>query len=153
MQAPHLADRLDRLHTAFQANRWLRRFTWLVRILLAMGFIPSGLVKALALPFTSLSPETSVGYLFDAIYKAGFLYNFIGICQLLAAILLVIPYFATVGALVYLPIISGIYVLTISLDMRGTVWIAGLMLLGNIYLLCWDYGKLKLLLGGTPKLD
>ena len=35
----------ERLHARVKQNRWLRRFTVLTRILLALGFMPSGLTK------------------------------------------------------------------------------------------------------------
>lgn len=53
------------------------------------------------------------------------------------------PRTATIGALVYFPLILNIFVITVSLHFRGTPFITGLMLLASIYLLCWDYDKLK----------
>lgn len=115
--------------------------------MLAIGFVPSGLTKVFGVPFTKLDPATSsVGYFFDALHQAGFLYNFIGICQITAALLLLVPRTATLGALMYLPIIIGIEIITISMNFRGTWIITSLMLLGVIYLLCWDWHKLKYIL-------
>lgn len=119
------------------------RFTWLTRISLAIGFIPSGLKKVVGEPFTLLTPESQIGYFFDALYKSGFYYEFIGWSQMLAAALLVIPKTTTLGALIYLPIIANIFVVTVSMHFIGTPYITGLMLLGNLYLIIWDIGKLK----------
>jgi hypothetical protein len=55
----------------------------------------------------------------------------------------VIPRTATLGALMFFPLIVNIFVITVSLHFQGTPIITGLMLLANIYLLCWDYDKLK----------
>jgi uncharacterized membrane protein YphA (DoxX/SURF4 family) len=43
---------LDQTHATLKQNRWLRRFTVLTRILLALGFTPSGLTKILGNRFT-----------------------------------------------------------------------------------------------------
>ena len=131
--------------SSLKQNKWLRRFTVMTRVLLALGFTPSGLTKLLGNRFTLLGPETPVGYFFEALYRSGFYWNFIGACQLLAAILLLIPRTATLGALVYFPLILNIFVITVSLHFTGTPVITGLMLLASIYLLCWDADKLKAL--------
>lgn len=134
---------LDTLHLKIKTNKWLRRFTVLIRILLALGFTPSGLTKLLGNRFTLLGPDSPVGYFFDALYKSGFYWNFIGLGQLLAAVLLLIPRTATLGVLIYFPIILNIFLITVSIHFTGTPFITGLMLLGSLYLLCWDYDKLK----------
>lgn len=115
------------------------------------GFTPSGLTKILHNRFTVLSTETPVGYFFEALYRSGFYWNFLGLSQFAAAILLVIPRTATLGALIYFPIILNIYVITVSMSFTGTPYITGLMLLANIYLLCWDYDKLKYLIISTKQ--
>jgi hypothetical protein len=56
-----------------------------------------------------------------------------------------IPRTATLGALVYFPIILNFFIIMVSMHFTGTPFITGLMLLANIYLLCWDYDKLKCL--------
>lgn len=122
----------------------------MTRVLLALGFTPSGLTKLLGNRFTILSPETPVGFFFEALYRSGFYWNFIGACQLFAALLLLIPRTATLGALVYFPLILNIFVITVSLHFTGTPVITGLMLLASIYLLCWDADKLKPLIVRTP---
>jgi len=144
----HVSSSLDVLHARVHRARLLKGFTWFTRVLLAIGFIPPGLVKALGFPFTNIDPSAPIGYFFDALHQSGFFYNFIGACQVIAAVLLLVPRVATLGALMYFPLICGIFVVTLSLNFGGTRVIAGLMLLGNIYLLCWDYDKLKPILGG-----
>ena len=141
-----LSATLSKLSTRARQNRWLRWFTVATRILLAIGFLPSGLTKVLGNRFTLLGPDTPIGYFFDALYQSGFYWHFIGLGQVLAAVLLLIPRTATLGAMVYFPIILNIFVITVSMHFRGTPFITGLMLLACIYLLCWDYDKLKTLL-------
>ena len=137
---------LDRAHARARGERVLRIFTVVTRILLALGFTPSGITKVLGNRFTILGIDNPVGFFFEAMYRTGYYWRFLGLCQLIAALLLLIPRTATIGALVYFPLILNIFVITVALDFRGTPVITGLMLLANIYLLCWDYDKLKRLL-------
>src|SRR4028119_2467507 len=137
---------MERAHGRVRRNRYLKIFTVFTRILLALGFLPSGLTKVRGNRFTILGIDNPVGFFFEAMYRTGFYWRFLGLCQLCAAALLIIPRTATFGALVYFPLILNIFVITVALDFRGTPFITGLMLLANIYLLCWEYGKLKRLI-------
>lgn len=137
---------MDRAHKSVKQQRYLKVFTVLTRVLLALGFLPSGLTKVLGNRFTILGVDNPVGFFFEAMYRTGFYWRFLGLCQLVAAALLLIPKTATIGALVYFPLILNIFVITVSLHFTGTPFITGLMLLANIYLLCWDYDKLKSLI-------
>lgn len=134
---------LDRVHSDLKRKKWARVFTVFTRILLAVGFIPSGLTKLLGNRFTILGIDNPVGFFFEALYRTGFYWRFLGVCQLAAAALLLLPRTATLGALVYFPLILNIFVLTVSMRFSGTPFVTGLMLLGSVYLLCWDYDKLK----------
>ena len=137
----------DRLHAAARPVRALGWFAWCLRVLLAIAFLPSGLVKVLGMPFTRLDPQTSdVGRLFSVLqHDFGGLYPFIGACQLAAAVLLLVPRTTLVGALVHLPITAGIVVITTTMGFRGTWLIAWLMLLGVVYLVCWDWHRVRAL--------
>ncbi|HEV2801236.1 MAG TPA: hypothetical protein VGW12_12105 [Pyrinomonadaceae bacterium] len=132
-----------RAHARVRRERLLKVFTVCTRILLALGFLPSGLTKVLGNRFTILGIDNPVGFFFEAMYRTGFYWRFIGLCQLAAALLLVIPRTATIGALIYFPLILNIFIITVSLHFQGTPFITGLMLLASVYLLCWDYDKLK----------
>lgn len=136
-------ERLDALHLRVRASGLLRAFTWAVRILLAIGFSLPGMWKVLGIPFTKLPDSNSAGFFFHGLEQAGLLYQFIGTAQVLAAILLLIPRTAALGALIYLPIITGIEVLTTTVPFPGTWVVTSLMLLGVIYLLCWDWNRVK----------
>lgn len=95
--------------------------------------------------FTGLPANHPLGHYFDALHLTGFYYTFIGVSQLTAALLLLIPRTALLGAILYLPIILNICVLTYATRFEGTR-IATLMLLANLYLLWWDSARLKYIL-------
>ena len=134
---------LDRLHARVRKNTLLKIFTVFTRILLALAFLPSGITKVMGNRFTILGLDDPIGFFFEALYRTGFYWRFLGICQLTVALLLLIPRTAFLGALAYFPLILNIFVITVSMHFTGTPIITGLMLLANIYLLCWDYDKLK----------
>lgn len=137
---------LDRVHSNAVRNVWLQRFTVVTRILLAVAFIPPGLVKILNIPFTKLPPTHPVGQFFDVFYNISPWYQSVGWAQVIAALLLLFPRTATLGAMVYLPLIINITIITNAVGFQGTSLITNLMLLANIYLLCWDYDKFKALM-------
>jgi hypothetical protein len=95
--------------------------------------------------FTGLPSNHPLGHYFDALYLTGFYYRFIGVGQLTAALLLLIPRTALLGAILYLPLIVNICVLAYATRFEGTR-IATLMLLANLYLLGWDYARWKSIL-------
>ena len=142
-----LPSPMDMLLMRVKQDRFLRVFTTFTRVLLALGFVPSGLKKVLYERFTQLGIDNPVGFFFEALYQTGFYYRFIGLAQITAAILLLIPRTAFVGAMLYFPIILNIFIITVSMDFRGTPFITGAMLLANLYLLGWDYDRLKRIFG------
>lgn len=137
---------LDRLHARVRANPAFQRLAVISRILLGLAFIPTGLVKLLGERFTALGLESPVGFFFEAMYRSGGYWNFIGTAQFLAGVLLLIPATATLGAVIFFPIILNIFVITISLHFNGTPFVTGPMLLASVFLLCWDYDRLKFVL-------
>lgn len=138
--------KLDRLHFWARQNRLLGYFAVFNPVVLALAFLPSGFTKLVGSRFTILPVSNPIGYYFDAFYQTGFYYNFVGGMQLAAACLLLIPRTTTLGALIYFPIIFNICILTHSLNFTGTRVITSLMLLANLYLLCWDYDRVKFVL-------
>ena len=141
----NLLANLDRLYQECKRNQWLRYFAVFCRVALALGFIPSGIVKVTGERFTGLPSNHPLGHYFDALYLTGFYYTFIGVAQLTVALLLLIPRTALLGAILYLPIILNICVLAYATRFEGTR-ITTLMVLANLYLLCWDYARLKYVL-------
>lgn len=140
--------RLDSLHGRVIANPWLQFFTAVTRVLLAMAFVPSGLVKIQGHPFTTLPLTDPVGFFFAGFFQAQGFYRFVGVAQWTAAALLLITPTSTLGAALYLPISVNIFVITVSVGFQGTTYITGMMLLANIYLICWDYDRWKGILPG-----
>ena len=141
----NLLAQLDHLYQESKKNQWLRYFAVFCRVTLALGFIPSGIVKVMGERFTALPSNHPLGHYFDALHLTGFYYTFIGVSQLTAALLLLIPRTTLLGAIIYFPIILNICVLTYATRFEGTR-IATLMLLANVFLLCWDYARLKYVL-------
>jgi len=141
----NLLAQLDHLYQESKKNQWLRYFAVFCRVTLALGFIPSGIVKVMGGRFTALPSNHPLGHYFDALHLTGFYYTFIGVSQLTAALLLLIPRTTLLGAIIYFPIILNICVLTYATRFEGTR-IATLMLLANVFLLCWDYARLKYVL-------
>jgi hypothetical protein len=111
-------------------------------VILAAGFIPSGIVKIMGERFTALPNNHPLGHYLEALHHTGYYYPFIGVVQVTAAILLLIPRTALLGALIYFPFILNICVLAYASRFEGTR-ITTLMLLANVFLLCWDYDRLK----------
>src|ERR1051326_479053 len=132
----------ERVYGELRRNKWLRYFAIFCRIALALGFLPSGIVKVRGERFTALPPNHPLGHYFDALFLTGYYYTFIGVVQLVTALLLLIPRTALLGAMLYFPIIVNICVLTYATRFEGTR-IATLMLLANLFLLVWDYDRLR----------
>ncbi|TGE27194.1 hypothetical protein [Hymenobacter metallicola] len=137
---------LDRIHAQAKQSRLLRDFAVFNRIALAAGFLPSGYVKIAGERFTNLPVCHPMGHYLDAFYQTGYYYTFVGIMQILAACLLLVPRTAMLGAFIYFPIILNICILSLAVRFEGSLITSPLMVLANLYLLCWDYDKLKFIL-------
>ncbi len=142
---------LDQLHARARGLFALQRLAIITRILLALAFVPTALVKVQGLPFTIMGTDNPIGHFFDAMHRTGGYWRFIGWGQLLAGALLLIPRTATLGALMFLPIILNIFVITVALGFTGTPVVTGLILLATLFLLCWDYHRLKGILYWPPE--
>jgi hypothetical protein len=109
---------------------------------LAVGFLPAGIIKVTGSRFTGLPSNHPLGHYFDALFSTGYYYTFIGVGQVAAALLLLVPRTALLGAILYFPIILNICVLAHAVRFEGTR-VTTLMLLANMFLLVWDYDRLK----------
>ncbi|MFD2718061.1 DoxX family protein [Hymenobacter monticola] len=141
---------LDRLHAQATHNRWLRYFATFCRVALAAGFLPSGFVKIMGERFTSLSDNQPMGHYLEALSHTGYYYTYIGIAQMTAAVLLLIPGTAVLGAVLYFPIILNICILSLAVRFEGSLLTSPLMVVANVFLLCWYYDRLKYLLPFSP---
>src|SRR5260370_8992973 len=72
-------------------NKWLRYFAIFCRVALALGFIPSGIVKVRGERFTALPSNHPLGHYFEALHLTGYYYTFLAVCHLMTALLLIIP--------------------------------------------------------------
>jgi uncharacterized membrane protein YphA (DoxX/SURF4 family) len=138
---------LDDLHARSKQNVWLWLFSIFCRVALAAGFIPSGIVKIMGERFASgVSANHPMGHYLEALHTTGYYYTFIGVVQVAAALLLLIPRTATLGAFLYFPIILNICILTFAVRFDGSLFTAPLMVLANLYVLAWNYEKWKFIL-------
>ena len=142
-------SRLRTLHERVRALPALHRLAVISRILLALAFVPTALVKVMGHRFSSVAASTPIGFFFEAMYQSGFYWRFLGVSQLIAGVLLLIPATSTLGAVLFFPIIVNIFVITVSLQFTGTPVITGLMLLASAFLLCWDYHRFAPMLWGS----
>lgn len=134
---------LDRLHISVTRRWWTQLFTAFVRVLIGLAFIPPSIPKIMHKPFTVLPDSNPVGAYFNALYNTGYYYEFIGWSQLIAAILLLIPRTSHIGAMLFFPIIVNIAVLTNAVGFVGTWLITILMAIAGLYLVAWEYDRLK----------
>lgn len=135
-------NRLAAFYVEAKGNKWFRYFAIFCRIGVAMAFIPSGMVKVMGERFTALPSNHPLGHYFDALHLTGYYYTFIGAGQLITAALLLIPRTAVLGALMAFPIMLNISVLVYATRFEGTR-IVTLILLANVYLLCWYFDRLR----------
>lgn len=127
-------------------------FVIYLRYLIGGAFVYSGFGKAMGgrfIPAGSLQipPQgITIDVFFEALYRTGIWWQFLGWGQVIAGLLLMTQRWSTLGAILFLPISLNIFMITISMDFHGTPLITGLIVLTNIGLLYWDYPRLKLLL-------
>ncbi len=145
-------NRMEELYRQAKSDIWMKRFAVFCRIAMALGFIPTGIVKILGERFTGLPSNNPLGHYFDALFLTGYYYTFIGIIQFITAILILIPRTALLGALMYFPILINICVLTYATRFDGTRLIT-MMVFANLFLLVWDYDRLKHILIKQPKTE
>jgi hypothetical protein len=87
-----------------------------------------------------------MGHYLEALFHTGYYYPFIGVMQVAAAILLLIPRTALIGALIYFPIILNICILSLAVRFDGSLLSSPLMVLADLYLLFWNYDRLRFIL-------
>jgi hypothetical protein len=99
--------------------------------------------KILGQRFTSISTDNPIGYFFEALFRTGIYWNFLGWGQLIAAVLMMTQVLATLGNLIFFFIIANIFFITVSMHFTGTWLIALLMLFASTCLLLWDTNRLQ----------
>lgn len=121
--------------------RWVNVLVVFVRFLIGFAFIPAALKKVLDQPFTDPANHGRFHDFLHALHATGWFYQFVGVMQILASTLLFTQRFATIGALVALPIITTITLFCWSTGVYPTASIATLMWLGTVGLVLWDVDK------------
>lgn len=116
-----------------------------IRYLIAFAFVPSGLTKLIGERFTRLPKSEAVGHFFEAIYQSGMYYHFLGLAQIITAVLLMTQRFALIGTFLFLAVTSNIWMITLSLPFKGTWIITSLMMSAGLMLLYWDKNRIAAL--------
>ena len=147
-------NRIEEIYHEARSDKWFQRFAVFCRIALAASFIPAGYIKIVGERFAAgLSPNNPLGHYFDTLHLTGYYYTFIGIAQIVTAILLLVPRTSLLGAIMYFTIIINICVLTYATRFDGTRGVT-MMFLASLFLLIWDYERLKYILPfKQPKRD
>src|SRR5687767_12402704 len=97
---------IGRLVQRARRTRWANVAIVNLRFLIGFAFIPSALKKVLDQPFTDPANRGPFHDFLHAFHATGWFYSFVGITQILAAVLLFTQRFATVGALIALPVLT-----------------------------------------------
>jgi uncharacterized membrane protein YphA (DoxX/SURF4 family) len=134
---------MEEIYYEVKSDKWFQNFAVFCRIALAASFLPAGFVKIMGEQFAEGLPHNNpLGHYFDALLLTGYYYTFIGIAQVITAILLLIPRTSLLGALMYFPIILNICVLTYATRFDGTR-LNTMAVLACLFLLIWDYDRIK----------
>ena len=136
-------NRIEELYYEAKADKWFKQFAVFCRIALAASFLLAGYIKIIGERFAAGLPSNNpLGHYFDALQLTGYYYPFIGIVQIITAILLLIPRTSLLGALMYFPIILNICVLTYATRFDGTR-LNTMAVLACLFLLIWNYDRIK----------
>jgi hypothetical protein len=136
---------------------WLQIFIIYTRYLIGGAFVFASLIKIKGHRFTgesgALNPIDSAWHFFETMYQSGLYWKFIGISQLTAGFLLMTQKYSKLGALLNLPIVLNIFIITLSYYFAFTPVITGLMLLANLMLIVWEWDEIKILFNLEPKFN
>lgn len=143
--------------SSIKENIWAQLLIIYTRFLIGGTFVFASLIKIKGYRFTGSSgadyPIHSAWHFFETLYQSGLYWQFIGFGQLIAGMLLMTQRYAKLGALMFLPIIANIFVITLSYDFAYTPVITGLLLLANLLLLAWEWPELRLVFNLPPILE
>lgn len=136
------AAMLERLRT----KRWATLCVVNLRILIGFAFLPAGLKKLLGEPFTDPAKVGRFHDFLDAFHATGWFYQFVGLAQLVTATLLITQRFATLGALLAIPITATITAFCWSTSAGiPTITVITLMCLGSLGLAAWDSPRWRMI--------
>ena len=136
---------------------WTQIFIIYTRYLIGGAFVFASIIKIKGKRFTTDSgasnPIDSAWHFFETMYQSGLYWKFIGVGQLIAGMLLMTQRYSKLGALINLPIIVNIFVITLSYYFAYTPVVTGLMLLANLILILWEWNEIKILFNLQPVID
>jgi uncharacterized membrane protein YphA (DoxX/SURF4 family) len=132
---------ITKLVVRARRTRWINVAVVNLRFLIGFAFVPAALKKVFDQPFTDPSNRGQFHDFLDAFHATGWFYGFVGTLQLTAAVLLFTQRFATLGALIALPILTAITAFCWSTAVYPTATVATLMWLGTVGLIVWDLEK------------
>ncbi len=132
-------------------KRFFRYLYVISKVCLGLAFILSGIRKLPGIKFTALSIDNPVGLFFEGMYAAGFYWNFIGVYQILLGMVMITPFWPRLLPILSMPVTVNIFLVSVGLSMTGTPIITGLMLLSNLYLLCFHWDSYSEILKKRPQ--
>jgi len=145
---------MENLISRLKRSVLLQLFTIGLRYIIGASFVYASIFKIEGIRFMpkpgANTPMNSLSHFFEAMYQATIYWHFLGFGQLVAGFLLMSQAFSTLDAVSTLPIILNIVVITISFQSTNILIITSLMLLSNIYLLLWDWNRLKFIIIPEP---
>ncbi len=127
------------------------RFTVVsLRIFLGLIFFSSGMAKLFDGQFPGIIGPV---WLEDALseYGLGLYARFIAYSQVIIGLLLLTQRFATLGAIMLFPMLMNIFMVTVSMEWRGTPYILFTFLVFNVILLIADFHQLKGIVAQDPR--
>lgn len=141
------ASWLVRVVQRARQRRGLHLFAANLRIFIGFAMLPAGLKKVLGEPFTDPGNVGPFHDFLHAFHDTGFFYPFVGLTQVLIALLLMTQRFALVGAMLLLPVLTTILVFCWSTAVYPTASVVTLMWLGNVGLFLWDIERWRGVIG------
>jgi uncharacterized membrane protein YphA (DoxX/SURF4 family) len=126
-------------------GRVLRAAVVIVRIALGVLFIAYGAWKVGDGYVPLAETDHPVGLFFRFMEDTGFWWDLVGWTQIVAGVLLITQRFATVGALILLPVVVNILAVNVSLypAFGATIYLTGVTLALTLFLVAYDYPKWK----------
>src|SRR5687768_15588035 len=112
----------------------------LVRIFLGVLFLTAGIGKLVPGFPGLMGPPTLEEALLK--YDLALFARFIAFSQIVIGWMLLTQRFATLGAVMLLPMLLNILMVTISQNWVGTPYVVSVFIMQNIYLLLYDFDKL-----------
>lgn len=128
---------------------WMYRYFIIgIRVFLGLIFFTSGMAKIYYQQGSGFPGLIGPVWLEERLVQYGLdvFARFVAYSQVVVGLLLLTQRFATLGAVMLFPIILNIFVVTVSLQWRGTPYVNFVLLSLNAILLAYDFHKLKFLI-------